>query len=626
MSRPFTESVVENWRMVVVLTALALGTGCHRHAVSPPVDVTVNSFAAPTTNIFETYVIVPQGAPSSALEFDELARHLRKALESHNLLPARSAERADLQIVFGFEVGPPRTHYYTVSRPIWGQTGVSSSRTTTQATIHGNQATMESSTTYQPRYGITGFAQERRSRTLYSRYAFIRAFDAERDRNGEPELLVWETRIVSEGTTDDLSRVFPAMLAAASEFLGGSTGGAVSRTVTLHSHEVARVTEMSSDGRVAVDWVPRERPEHYRERCDRDDFEACDDLGLLLFKGRTKRQGKGAVAPDVDGAAKVYRDACERGHSSACWRHGLLHSTGALGDHDYRQQVWSWRAACSLGNPDGCWLHGVYHEKGRGVAADRDEAQRLYAKACVGGHQTACLASSERRPGPAAAVPTASTRRREAQAPVRGPLWFRDRPPSPPIRRTRSRRLDATKVYEQASKSVYHVGVLDERGELAATGSAVAVTERHLLTNWHVVEGSHRLFLKRGDVVMEATIFAGDPSSDLCWLRIDGTEGKLEPVRGIRALDSIQVGEPAYSIGNPKSLESTIGEGIVSQLRTSHFIQTSAPISSGSSGGGLFDAEGNLMGITTKSRPDGQQLNFAIAAQRFWDDEPVSAR
>jgi S1-C subfamily serine protease len=47
------------------------------------------------------------------------------------------------------------------------------------------------------------------------------------------------------------------------------------------------------------------------------------------------------------------------------------------------------------------------------------------------------------------------------------------------------------------------------------------------------------------------------------------------------------------------------------------FLQTSAPISRGSSGGGLFDAQGNLLGITTFMIKDAQNLNFAIAAEEY---------
>jgi tetratricopeptide (TPR) repeat protein len=65
-------------------------------------------------------------------------------------------------------------------------------------------------------------------------------------------------------------------------------------------------------------------------------------------------------------------------------------------------------------------------------------------------------------------------------------------------------------------------------------------------------------------------------------------------------------------------LELTFSEGVISALRETegvHMIQTSAPISPGSSGGGLFDAKGNLVGITTFYLKEGQSLNFALPGE-----------
>jgi serine protease Do len=75
------------------------------------------------------------------------------------------------------------------------------------------------------------------------------------------------------------------------------------------------------------------------------------------------------------------------------------------------------------------------------------------------------------------------------------------------------------------------------------------------------------------------------------------------------------------TIGNPSGLTSTLSEGIISGLRTQRgvrYVQTSAPISPGSSGGGLFDERGNLLGITSFKIEDAENLNFAIAAEDYW--------
>jgi S1-C subfamily serine protease len=85
------------------------------------------------------------------------------------------------------------------------------------------------------------------------------------------------------------------------------------------------------------------------------------------------------------------------------------------------------------------------------------------------------------------------------------------------------------------------------------------------------------------------------------------------------------VGEAAYTLGSPVGLELTLSNGIVSGRREEgghRYVQTTAPISPGSSGGGLFDARGNLIGITTLALVGrehlNQSLNFAIAADAFW--------
>jgi S1-C subfamily serine protease len=90
-----------------------------------------------------------------------------------------------------------------------------------------------------------------------------------------------------------------------------------------------------------------------------------------------------------------------------------------------------------------------------------------------------------------------------------------------------------------------------------------------------------------------------DPERDLVQLRVSGL--KAPPVE-IRPSKTLQTGERVYAIGAPEGFELTLSEGLISSLRRlegAQIIQTTAPISSGSSGGGLFDAQGRLIGITT---------------------------
>ena len=80
----------------------------------------------------------------------------------------------------------------------------------------------------------------------------------------------------------------------------------------------------------------------------------------------------------------------------------------------------------------------------------------------------------------------------------------------------------------------------------------------------------------------------------------------------------LKVGAKVYAIGAPKGLELTLSDGIVSSLREvegGHYIQTTAAISPGSSGGGLFDESGALVGLITFYFSEGQNLNFAVPVE-----------
>jgi serine protease Do len=86
--------------------------------------------------------------------------------------------------------------------------------------------------------------------------------------------------------------------------------------------------------------------------------------------------------------------------------------------------------------------------------------------------------------------------------------------------------------------------------------------------------------------------------------------------------ETLRVGARVYAIGTPQGLETTLSDGLLSGLRRGDsgqlmFVQTTAPISPGSSGGGLFDAEGRLIGITTLTRREAQNINLVVPAYRI---------
>lgn len=172
--------------------------------------------------------------------------------------------------------------------------------------------------------------------------------------------------------------------------------------------------------------------------------------------------------------------------------------------------------------------------------------------------------------------------------------------------------LTVEEIFAQLSASVFRVDVYDAKGNLLGTGSAVAVGASEVVTNYHVIEEavSARLVDDSGKAYVVLGMTAANVQQDLAVLRVRAA---------LKAVDlrttTVKVGEEVVTIGSPIGLTNTVSTGIVSALRTLpglELLQTSAPISPGSSGGGMFDRQGKLIGITSMGILEGENLGFAI--------------
>ena len=186
----------------------------------------------------------------------------------------------------------------------------------------------------------------------------------------------------------------------------------------------------------------------------------------------------------------------------------------------------------------------------------------------------------------------------------------------------------AAEVFAEVAPSVVVVLALDDNGETIAQGSGVVVGKNEVATNCHVIEDANSVAVRQaadsggGETYrMDSRILTRDGERDLCLLFVeDLSVPPAAPVAAMGAAKGLAVGEEVYAIGAPKGLELSISRGIVSQLRGIHgkraapLVQTDAAISPGSSGGGLFNADGELVGITT-FKWKGESLNFAIPAE-----------
>ncbi|NHZ90518.1 DnaJ domain-containing protein [Massilia sp. CCM 8733] len=150
---------------------------------------------------------------------------------------------------------------------------------------------------------------------------------------------------------------------------------------------------------------------------------------------------------------------------------------------------------------------------------------------------------------------------------------------------------------------------------MVGTGSGVALGGNEIITNCHVALAGSRLQVKLGQDSYEATVSVADEERDLCKLSVKGLNA---PAAVIGASGELRTGQRVIAIGAPHGLDLTISDGIVSSLRPldgGTLIQTTAPVSPGSSGGGLFDSAGRLVGIVTFQMRTGQNLNFAAPAE-----------
>jgi S1-C subfamily serine protease len=189
---------------------------------------------------------------------------------------------------------------------------------------------------------------------------------------------------------------------------------------------------------------------------------------------------------------------------------------------------------------------------------------------------------------------------------------------------TEMKPLSGKDLFKRVSQSVYMIlaasSAADFRAGQIALGSGVAVGEHLLLTNCHVVSDRPFIHIILDRTPVPATLVGADRQEDRCVIRAETIT--LSPVPGVRSFSDLAEGEAVFAIGTPMGLKHTLSEGVISGLRQSskvNMVQTTAPISPGSSGGGLFDERGNLIGITAlNSGGRVQNLNFAIAASDFW--------
>ena len=179
---------------------------------------------------------------------------------------------------------------------------------------------------------------------------------------------------------------------------------------------------------------------------------------------------------------------------------------------------------------------------------------------------------------------------------------------------------------QAATPCVAEVSACDKNYERLLSGSAVCVLERgefsFLVTNQHVIRSAEHIIVTTPDgTSLEAVLWGYDYVTDLAVLRVDKHDS-LKPAR-LGISEGVGIGQEVITVGNPTgSLPGSVSTGIVSYPsrliitngeHTTSMMQFDAAISRGSSGGGLFDMAGTLIGIVSARSADSSAENIGFA-------------
>ncbi len=187
--------------------------------------------------------------------------------------------------------------------------------------------------------------------------------------------------------------------------------------------------------------------------------------------------------------------------------------------------------------------------------------------------------------------------------------------------------INAVKIYQKVSQASVRI---TDGGRLVGSGF-VFDARGHVVTAYHVVEDLTKIEVVLSDGSVSAAIITGSSrTSDIAVLTLKSIPS-IEPLP-LADSAALTVGQPVAVIGNPLNLSESLTSGIISQLnryqgidynslsrRVANLIQFDAAVNSGSSGGPLLNAQGELIGIViARVKPDqGDGINYAVSSNKL---------
>lgn len=183
-------------------------------------------------------------------------------------------------------------------------------------------------------------------------------------------------------------------------------------------------------------------------------------------------------------------------------------------------------------------------------------------------------------------------------------------------------KMNAEQISEAAGPSVFLLETYDKNGKKFAYGSTFFIEKGVAVTNYHVINNAHSAKAKTSDgkEYDVSSVLGYDKERDIAILEI--AKADYPPLK-LADSSKVKTGQKIFCLGNPLNLQHTISEGVVFNsnrvISGQPYIQISAPISPGSSGGAVLNERCQVIGIATLAYEGGQLVNFAVPSNAIGD-------
>ncbi len=184
--------------------------------------------------------------------------------------------------------------------------------------------------------------------------------------------------------------------------------------------------------------------------------------------------------------------------------------------------------------------------------------------------------------------------------------------------------LEAKDIFKLAEPSIVVVLASSAKDGKNVQGSGVVIAPLEILTSCKLLESAADIVISQGNTLRIAKLHYRDTARDLCQLHIDdplpsGRAAALAP-----SSKDLEIGQDVYTVGSPQGLDKALERSMISALRettgsSGRLIQIDAIQASGSTGGGVFDQQGRLVGIITPQFRQSESKSYVVPVEWIAD-------